>query len=772
MIDKATVEKIKEAADIVEVVSDYVHLVKRGANFMGLCPFHNERTPSFSVNRKRNICYCFSCHKGGSPVNFVMEKEGISYHDALIHLANKYGIKVEEKELSAEERAAITEREEMLVANEWTMKQMQGALTDTEEGQNVGLQYFYQRGITQEAIKAFRLGYALDDGFQLVSAAKTAGIDINILKKTGVVGTSQSGRDYSRFRGRVIFPILNSSGKVIAFGGRDLKGGPAKYINSPESSVYHKSNELYGIFQAKNEIVRQDRCFLVEGYMDVIGMWQAGIKNTVASSGTALTDGQIALIHRFTNKITLVYDGDNAGIKAALRGIDMLLSHKMDVSVLLLPDGDDPDSFARKHTPEEFIEYVKTHTTDIIRFKAQVVLGEAGDDPQKRTQAIMSMVETMAVIPNDVERNVYISECARIFAMDENILANAVAKARNNLLLSLSKQQRLKEFDRSPEGHSLQNTNAVAGNTNVPGSDTPNTQTTQDSTLGQPQSANTSTSSGMTLTQPRAENPITSGITLQAQTANPLQPLELQLIQNCIRFGFMEFCESAFEDKAGQRINVAEFVDEELQFDGIVLTTPLYERTLRLLLSMRGEFDIRYRELADTLKQTAEQNKSEDFRKLSLETSSIQEIQRKEREITQSYDEWIESELKDFSRHYAGDQLASHEDNEIRHLANSVVNERYTLSNIFIRAGHVKSSNDDPEIMVPRAVVELKCEILAQKIKKITTELRDISGVNSNLSEEEASQRAEELMLEMNVLLKMRSEVAKNIGDRIISPRR
>lgn len=338
MIDKATAERIKSAADIVEVVSDYVHLTRRGANYMGLCPFHNERTPSFSVNKNRNFCYCFSCHKGGSPVNFIMEKEGVSYHDALLYLADKYGIKVEERELSDEERNAITEREGMYVANEWAMKRMQANLMTTEEGKTVGLQYFYSREVTDEAIREFRLGYCLDTGHDLVDAAHHAALDMDVLKRVGLIGTSGSGRNYDRFHGRVIFPILNSSGKPIAFGGRDLKGGPAKYINSPESAIYVKSNELYGIFQAKSEIVKQDRCYLVEGYMDVIGMWQSGLRNVIASSGTALTDGQIALIHRFTNNVTLIYDGDAAGIKAALRGINMLLSHKLNVKVLLLPE--------------------------------------------------------------------------------------------------------------------------------------------------------------------------------------------------------------------------------------------------------------------------------------------------------------------------------------------------------------------------------------------------------------------------------------------------
>ncbi|MDE6083968.1 MAG: DNA primase, partial [Muribaculaceae bacterium] len=405
MIDKATIQRITDTADIVDVVSDYVHLVRRGANYMGLCPFHNERTPSFSVNQRRNFCYCFSCRKGGSPVNFLMEKEGVSYRDALLMLAKKYGIEVHEKELTDEEQRRRTEREAMIVANEWAASEMHESLLHSEEGRNVGLSYLYQRGVTDEAIKKFRLGYAIDHGNDLASKARAKGFDLNILTELGVLGKSQDGLIYDRFRGRVIFPVFNPSGKVMAFGGRDLKGGLAKYINSPESSLYKKSNELYGIFQAKGDIVRNDKCYLVEGYLDVIGMWQAGLENVVASSGTALTDGQIAVIHRFTDNITLIYDGDAAGIKAALRGIDMLLSHKMNVKVLLLPDGHDPDSFAKAHTAEEFRNFIKENETDIIRFKSRVLLDEAGEDPQKRYLAIKSVVNSLAHIHDDVKRN-------------------------------------------------------------------------------------------------------------------------------------------------------------------------------------------------------------------------------------------------------------------------------------------------------------------------------------------------------------------------------
>ncbi|MDE6295508.1 MAG: DNA primase, partial [Muribaculaceae bacterium] len=388
MIDRATVQRIKDTANILEVVSDYVHLSRRGANYMGLCPFHNERTPSFSVNVRKNFCWCFSCRKGGSPVNFIMEKEGLSYHDALLQLAKKYGIKVEERELTDEERAAQTERESLMVAMEWAADKMAQDLRDTEEGRDIGLTYFYERGITDEAIKAFKLGYAPDKHDYLSRLMLSHGFELDVLRKIGITGKTENGRIYDRYHGRVIFPITNSAGHVVALGGRDLKGGMAKYINSNDSVLYSKKNELYGISQARSEMKNKDRCYLVEGYFDVISMWQSGIKNVVASSGTALTDNQIHLIHRFTENITLIYDGDSAGIHAAIRGIDMLLQHKMKVKVLLLPDNHDPDSFARQNTSEQFTAYIREHETDVIRFKMEVMLKDTENDIQARTQAI------------------------------------------------------------------------------------------------------------------------------------------------------------------------------------------------------------------------------------------------------------------------------------------------------------------------------------------------------------------------------------------------
>ena len=407
MIDRRTVDKILDAADIVDVVSDFVHLRKRGANYIGLCPFHNEKTPSFSVSRAKGICKCFSCGKGGSPVNFIMEHEQMSYYEALKYLAKKYNIEVVEKELTDKEKQEQSERENLLATNEFAMMQFEKNLFETNDGRNIGLSYFYERGFNDDIIKKFHLGYSMEANDALCNTIKKNGYNIQNAIHTGLC--IQNGeRIYDRFKGRVMFPVLNISGKVIAFGGRTLhpERDKAKYVNSPESIIYKKSNELYGLYQAKKAITKNDKCFLVEGYTDVLSMHQAGIENVVASSGTSLTEGQIRMIHRFTNDITVLYDGDSAGIRASLRGIDMLLSEGLNVKVLLLPDGDDPDSFAKKHNATEFQEFIAKNETDFIIFKTTILLQGLEDDPFKKAEAINDIIKSISVIPNIILRNI------------------------------------------------------------------------------------------------------------------------------------------------------------------------------------------------------------------------------------------------------------------------------------------------------------------------------------------------------------------------------
>lgn len=443
MIDQATIDRIISAANIVDVVSEFVTLRKRGVNYVGLCPFHADKSPSFYVSPAKNICKCFACGEGGTAVHFIMKHEQIGYLDALRYLAKKYGIEIQERELTEREKQFRNDRESMFIVNQWAQQYFSQNLFENLDGRLVGLRYFIERGLREETIRKFQLGYALDQRDALAKAAQLAGYQRKYLEKTGLVIADEDGkRTYDRFRGRVIFPVHSLSGKVVAFGGRILKKAEktAKYVNSPESEIYHKSDELYGLFQAKQTIVRKDHCFLVEGYMDVIGMHQAGIENVVASSGTALTRGQIRLIRRFTNNITILYDGDAAGIKAAIRGIDMFLEEEMNVKVVLLPDGEDPDSFARSRSASEFGEFIAGHETDFIRFKTQLLLKEVGDDPVKRAELISDMVRTIALIPNNISRAVYIRECAAMMAIDEQVLINEVNKIRLGKVTAASPQ--------------------------------------------------------------------------------------------------------------------------------------------------------------------------------------------------------------------------------------------------------------------------------------------------------------------------------------------
>ena len=433
MIDQATIDRILDAAQIVEVVSDFVTLRKRGVNYVGLCPFHNEKTPSFSVSPSKGLCKCFSCGKGGNAVHFIMEHEQMSYPEALRYLAKKYNIEIKERELTNEEKEVQSNRESMFIVNNFARDYFQNILKNHVDGRSIGLAYFRQRGFRDDIIDKFQLGFSTEGRDALAQEALRKGFKQEFLVKTGLCYETDDHKLRDRFWGRVMFPVHTLSGKVVAFGGRVLSTENkklAKYVNSPESEIYHKSNELYGIYFAKQAIVKQDRCFLVEGYTDVISMHQSGVENVVASSGTSLTPGQIRLIHRFANNITVLYDGDMAGIKASIRGIDMLLEEGMNIKVCLLPDGDDPDSFARKHNATEFQNFIQEHETDFIRFKAQLLMEDAGKDPMKRAELINDIVRSIAVIPEAIVRDVYIKECGQLLRIEDKLLVSEVAKRR------------------------------------------------------------------------------------------------------------------------------------------------------------------------------------------------------------------------------------------------------------------------------------------------------------------------------------------------------
>ena len=532
MIDRDTIDKIMEATNIVDVVSEFVTLRKAGINYKGLCPFHDDKTPSFMVSPTKGICHCFACGKGGNAVNFLMEHEQISYPDALRWLAKKYNIEIQERELSAEEKQQATDRESMFIVNEWAKNYFIDILKKNPDGQAIGLQYFRSRGIRDDIIEKFKLGYALPKRDALSKAAVAAGYKADYLVKTGLCYRKDNGELVDRYAGRVIFPWFSVSGKVNAFGGRLLdsrtKGVQQKYVNSPESDIFHKERELYGLYQAKREIAKQDHVYMVEGYTDVIAMHQCGICNVVANSGTALSVHQIKALRRFTPNITLLYDGDEAGIHAAMRGTDMLLGEGMNVKVLLLPDGDDPDSFARKHSAEEFRKYVEDNQTDFIRFKSDVML-RGVNDPIKRSEAITSIVRSISVIPNQITRDTYVHECSDRLQINEQTLINTMNSFIRGDIESAQKEQ-----EREARRHDAPTASAIA-----PSQD------------------------------------------------NPIEPLLIQLILQ--HGGDIIYKDVKTADGESINLTVAQFIDYDLSQDNLRLSNPIYQTILNEAAAHSGD---------------------------------------------------------------------------------------------------------------------------------------------------------------------------------------
>lgn len=539
MLDQTTIDKINDAAQIQDVVSDYVTLRKRGANLIGLCPFHNEKTPSFSVSPAKGIFKCFGCGKGGNSVHFIMEHEQISYYEALKFLAKKYHIEFEERELSEEEKAIRNDRESMFLVNEYARQYFSNNLHNHIDGKSIAMAYFRERGFREDIIRKFQLGYSLEQRDAFTTGAINNGYNKSYLVKTGLTLENDNGQLSDRFRGRVMFPVHSLSGKVVAFGGRILRKDEkmAKYVNSPESEIYHKSNELYGIFFAKKSIVKEERCFLVEGYTDVISMHQNGIENVVASSGTALTPGQIRMIHRFTENVTVIYDGDAAGIKASLRGIDLLLEEGLNIKVLLLPDGEDPDSFAQKHNSTDFIAYVEKNSVDFIRFKTGLLLEDAGNDPVKRAGLIIDIVKSIAIIPNQVIRAEYVKECSTLLHVDEAMLYHEINKLK-----------------KAEQGKAQTNTSQSQ------------VQTTQTQSASQ---------------APLSQTPQTGKYVLE----------EKSILQTLIRFGKMDMQHPDTRKQANEPIIVGDFIFEEINRDGISFSTQVHQQILKEYESHYHEAD-------------------------------------------------------------------------------------------------------------------------------------------------------------------------------------
>ncbi len=570
-----------DAAQIVDVVSEFVTLRRRGVNYVGLCPFHNEKTPSFSVSPSKGVCKCFSCGKGGNVVHFIMEHEQLNYYEALKWLAKKYGIEVKERELSDEEKQAQSVRESLFLINDFANNYFQDILHNHPDGQAIGMSYFRQRGFRDDIIRKFQLGFCTESRDALFQEAKKRGFNTDYLVKTGLCYTRDDGQLRDRFWGRVMFPVHTLSGKVVAFGGRVLKtdGKVAKYVNSPESEIYHKSRELYGIYFAKQAIVKQDKCFLVEGYTDVISMHQAGVENVVASSGTSLTSGQIRMIHRFTNNITVLYDGDMAGIKASIRGIDMLLEEGMNIKVMLLPDGDDPDSFARKHNATEFQEYITAHEVNFIRFKTNLLMADAGDDPYKRATLITDIVKSISVIPEAIVRSEYIKECSQMLHIEERILVSEVAKLKKEKEEAQAKSSAQRENAKTSQAettagtvtYSLEDANGI-----VP--EHSETAANQEPTLPPIGIDDTFTASQVPPTAFASHPPIQS----------PLYAKELLIIQQLIRHGEKVMY---IDENSSKEVTVAEYVASDLGMDELAFTTPLFNEILQELLQHIGQPD-------------------------------------------------------------------------------------------------------------------------------------------------------------------------------------
>ena len=710
MIDRATVDRIMDAAQIVDVVSDFVTLRKAGVNYKGLCPFHDDRTPSFVVSPSKGLCKCFACGKGGNAVHFIMEHEQLSYPDALRYLARKYNIEIKERELTEEEKQAQDERESMFVVNEWACLFFQDQLYNTVDGRAIGMTYFRSRGFRDDIIKKFQLGYSPSQRDACAREAKAKGYKEEFLLSTGLCYKRDNGQLQDRFFGRVIFPVHTLSGKVVAFGGRVLdaatKGVNVKYQNSPESAIYSKKKELYGLFLAKQAIVKHDLCFLVEGYTDVISMHQMGVENVVSSSGTALTTEQIRMIHRFTENITVLYDGDAAGIKASERGIDMLLTEGMNVKLLLLPDGDDPDSFARKHNATEYQTYLNEHQVDFIKYKTDLLLYEAQGDPIKLSRLISSIVHTISVIPDEITRSVYTRETATMLNMEERMLVAAISK---EMAQAKEEKQKQRENERNRKNVQLPSSGQALSSldqdslpppTPFPPSEEGIPPIPDDGTPTDTPVPNTSPGNNPAMT----ENVSTlSYIPGKGAEAMLFYRKELLLVQVLIRYGEKIICYAENEQGEEVPVSVAEFVDYALQEDGLLFHNALHKRILQ--------------EAIDHIHE------------------------------------------KDFSSER---YFLNHPDNHISMLAFELSSDKYQLSKYHSK--HQKIASDEERLteLVPHLISDFKLAIVDEELKQILLKLRQPDILS----------RKEEYMEIMKHYKEMKDierTLARERGDRVIT---
>ena len=779
MIDQHTIDRIIDAANIVEVVSDFVTLRRRGANYVGLCPFHDEKPPSFSVSPARGICKCFSCGKGGNSVHFIMEHEQVSYYEALKYLARKYNIEIQERQLSEEEKQRKTDRESMLIVNDFAQKFFATNLLENAEGRSIGLSYFRERGFGEDIIKKFGLGYSPDKRDALAQEAVRKGYKKDYLVKTGLCIESQQGSLYDRYKGRVIFPIHSLSGKVIAFGGRILKKDEkaAKYVNSPESEVYHKSDVLYGIYHAKQAIVKNDFCYLVEGYTDVLSMHQAGIENVVASSGTSLTPGQIRLIHRFTNNITVLYDGDAAGIKASLRGIDLILQEGLNIKVVLLPDGDDPDSFSKKQSAADFTAYIRAHETDFIRFKTNLLLEGAGNDPIKRATLIGDIVRTIAIVPDNILRSIYVQDCARLLSVDEKMLMREV----NNIQRDKREQEITNTANKYRQQREKQSYPAPTYPTHVSGSAAQPTQSAIDvppppEQLPEPPLEAYDTPASPIANEPlppldqysepqppiSEEMPSPEPIRIELPTAKKedkiIEECERTLARYILRYGYARMIQYD-ENGETSECEVLDYISQELAADEVEISHPIYARILREAQHIDRELARRYGDMKQEqslprLREALQVQLDEIHSKEDADEKLIKMAE--ERFLNACETVRYEAEIA-----YIGHTYINNPDMELSSVAIDLMSDRHQLSKIHTKYQVIERDVDRLNELIPRAVFELKDAILMRRIEELRNALRHLQSASAN---DEVLRVMEQIAQYMEV----RKSLALYLGERII----
>lgn len=746
MIDRQTVEKILDTADIVDVVSDYVSLKKRGANWVGLCPFHNDRKPSFYVTRTKGFCKCFSCGEGGSPVNFIMKIENMSYPEALRYLAKKYNIEIEEKELTDEERQQQSEQESMFVINEFAMGFFEKQLHDTQEGVDVGLSYFRERGFSDESIHNFHLGYSPDKPTALHDAAVKAGYNAELLIKVGLCGKDERGW-YDKFRGRVIFPIFTKSGKVVAFGGRTLHNHHAKYINSPESAIYHKRKTIYGLAQAKREIAKLDKCFIVEGYADVISMHQAGFKNVIATSGTALTKEHIYAIRNLTNNVTELFDGDEAGIKAAIKGVDMLLKQDLNIKVLVLPSPEDPDSFAQNHSASEITEYINQNEQDFIDFKTDVLLKDCERDPIARAKAIESVLRSVANIPNQITRNVYAQVCVNKFHLSESVIVNQIERYRAQI-----KEEDWKNEERERKQRELdtkRKAEAATTAVEVSGQGDPLPQPPFDVNIppaSYPQEEYP--------TQPPVPQPAPSFQQQPSTHESALQKCEYEVIQYMVKYG----CSFIFEY---EQLTVIEWLTKEITDDNHHFTIPLYQKLYKLCQELFSDFTVAFSNFMQSVEERKNQlytQEIEQFR--SSFEGNVAEIERKEEETKQAVDAQFENEISEYRQNFIFKHLSSHPDDDVREIVNEICLPKHSLSKIHAEMFSQHMDSQRLLALVSASLFNWKLNIISLKTSQLQAELMTAT-----------EDRQFEILKEIQELTSYRKELAKLTGERVVNPK-